>query len=1290
MKKLLKIITGVTLSLAMAIGVGIGVANNNKKAEQLEADSNGTLTITRSCFPSGALAYGTTDNWTATASPSSDGTVSGQADLYATANQTTMQTKNSSVSTHYHNTTAMPGYITGITVDVASGTDRTYTVYASSSAAISSTSGLQSIGTVNGNSALSVTNASTNNYRYFYMQCGGGASYLNSIVISYTISSGNIPTPYTVSFDANGGSGNMNNVSVAAGDYTLPANGFTAPNGKEFSGWKAENAGELIAVGGNYNVTDDVKFYAQWSNIQYTVTYANGGATSGTVPTDNNHYDSGAQVTVLGNTDGLTKYGYVFSGWTDGVSNYKAGDTFSILSNKTLTAVWSEEIDNDAITYELSDMFGTGSWSSSYTNHSHTFAVSGSESAVVTINSSSKQGSTITDVPVAKGEDVTFVLNSETRYIKNITFHARQWTTKEQTMTLHTSTNKGSSYTNSEITSDDFRIRGKSFTSGTNAIKITFSSSSNQVGYADFVVTYDNLPDVEATAMTFSPTSLSLFGGEQGSFTPSLSGGQGNYEKTIVWTSSNPSIIATPSNSEAGVAVNITPEEVQTETEVTITGTVDVQNGASASIVVTVKVVYEVVVTSVSVSGIVNNSTYNGSNDNTIAINKTIQLSSTVNYQTGNTYMNGNNSVAWSSSSNSIATVNATGLVTFKGNGTVTITATSSEDNTKSGSLTFTISNINSQLGSEDNPYTVAQAKTAIDALGQNETIANAYVTGKISQIDEYNSKYNSITYWISDDGTTANQLEAYSGKGLNGANFTSIEDIETLAEVVITGTLKLYNTTYEFDKNNQIVSYSAAPRFTVTFNSLGGDNISPIQNVKIGTCVSQLPTPTKANDAVNQKRFEFAGWYTVADPEHPTFEEVNKLTESTPINSNLTVYAKYNEINYFVVTFNTNGGNSIESQNVDSGDTVAMPNNPIKPADQSYIYTFAGWYTNVGLTDAFDDSEPISSNLTIYAKYTTEAISSPASFLSSATTIATLHGREDTGATTISKTITELATANSWTISSGNDVTCYTSFDLDSKINISTTGSANCGSVWGTTTKDWRLYQNKSGNVVVTAANGYTLSSVTFTYSVGNTGTLKLGNNNVASESEVSLSGSTATFTVGNTASATNGQVKITAITVKYARSTLLVDNVAIRFGATIAKDKWDSIKTNWTISDYGVMLMKASDKTSGGYTSIEDAYNKHASDTVLKTINKCAGGADYADPYLDGNNYLFTVKVSFPNDSQYYDDVIYAAPYVVVNGQYYFLTETHKSVEELAADYYDTGYEYLSDAALTVLAGY
>ncbi len=125
--------------------------------------------------------------------------------------------------------------------------------------------------------------------------------------------------------------------------------------------------------------------------------------------------------------------------------------------------------------------------------------------------------------------------------------------------------------------------------------------------------------------------------------------------------------------------------------------------------------------------------------------------------------------------------------------------------------------------GSQANPYTVAQARAAIDA---GTGLEGVYATGIVSQVDSYNSSYNSITYWISEDGTTAtDQLEVYSGKGLNNANFTSIDDVVVGATVVVYGTLKKFNDTYEFDKNNYLVSYTA-PTVAVespTFSPVAG-----------------------------------------------------------------------------------------------------------------------------------------------------------------------------------------------------------------------------------------------------------------------------------------------------------------------------------------------------------------------------------------------------------------------------------------------------------------------------------
>ena len=152
------------------------------------------------------------------------------------------------------------------------------------------------------------------------------------------------------------------------------------------------------------------------------------------------------------------------------------------------------------------------------------------------------------------------------------------------------------------------------------------------------------------------------------------------------------------------------------------------------------------------------------------------------------------------------------------------------------------------------NPYTVAQARTAID---DGSHLDENYVAGKISQIDSYDSTYKSIQYWISDDGTTANQLEAYSGKGLNGADFNAVDDIEVGADVVICGTLKKYNSTYEFDKNNYQVSYTApviTTTYDVTFDANGGGANPTTKQVGEGLTFV-FPAPGSVSGKI------FSGW---------------------------------------------------------------------------------------------------------------------------------------------------------------------------------------------------------------------------------------------------------------------------------------------------------------------------------------------------------------------------------------------------------------------------------------------
>ena len=156
--------------------------------------------------------------------------------------------------------------------------------------------------------------------------------------------------------------------------------------------------------------------------------------------------------------------------------------------------------------------------------------------------------------------------------------------------------------------------------------------------------------------------------------------------------------------------------------------------------------------------------------------------------------------------------------------------------------------------------------------------------------------------------------------------------------------------------------------------------------------------------------------------------------------------------------------------------------------------------------------------------------------------------------AQTVTKTVNELQSANNWTISAGNEIgTMATEFALDEVITISTTGEPNCGSVWNSKNDvmDWRIYQAKSGNIIITAADGYVMTSVTLVYGNSNNGVLLDGDkdkNVVASDTEYALDKvSEVIFVVGKSKEdgKTNGQARVTSFTITYEKNG----------GVTIAK---------------------------------------------------------------------------------------------------------------------------------------
>ena len=138
--------------------------------------------------------------------------------------------------------------------------------------------------------------------------------------------------------------------------------------------------------------------------------------------------------------------------------------------------------------------------------------------------------------------------------------------------------------------------------------------------------------------------------------------------------------------------------------------------------------------------------------------------------------------------------------------------------------------------GTATNPYTVAEAIAYINTLGSSTSAAEVYVNGIISQVDSYNSTYSSITYWISDDGTTTGQMEVYSGKGLNAEGFSSKDDLTVGDIVTVKGYVKMYNSIPEFDKNNVLVSLEHSAVSSVTLAEYEVELTSSAKNDEIIT----------------------------------------------------------------------------------------------------------------------------------------------------------------------------------------------------------------------------------------------------------------------------------------------------------------------------------------------------------------------------------------------------------------------------------------------------------------------
>lgn len=137
---------------------------------------------------------------------------------------------------------------------------------------------------------------------------------------------------------------------------------------------------------------------------------------------------------------------------------------------------------------------------------------------------------------------------------------------------------------------------------------------------------------------------------------------------------------------------------------------------------------------------------------------------------------------------------------------------------------------------------------------------------------------------------------------------------------------------------------------YKVTFDSNGGSSVSS-QTVEKGETAKKPTDPTRDG-------YTFGGWYIDINSD-------NEYNFSTKVTKNITLTAKWVENGpvetSYTITFNTDGGNSVESIKVEDGKITSLPT-PTKTG-----FKFLGWYSG---DKKYEVGSTITGNITLTAKW--------------------------------------------------------------------------------------------------------------------------------------------------------------------------------------------------------------------------------------------------------------------------------------------------------------------------------
>ncbi len=146
---------------------------------------------------------------------------------------------------------------------------------------------------------------------------------------------------YTISYNANGGSGTPSSQTKYFGTSLTLSSTKPTRTGYTFLGWSESSSATSVTyqAGASYTANKSTTLYAIWQRISYTVSYNENGGT-GAPSTQTKYYGD----TLTLSSTKPTRTGYTFLGWSESSSatsaTYQAGASYTANKSTTLYAIW--------------------------------------------------------------------------------------------------------------------------------------------------------------------------------------------------------------------------------------------------------------------------------------------------------------------------------------------------------------------------------------------------------------------------------------------------------------------------------------------------------------------------------------------------------------------------------------------------------------------------------------------------------------------------------------------------------------------------------------------------------------------------------------------------------------------------------------------------------------------------------------------------------------------------------------------------------------------------------------